>query len=462
VLEALEERALLSFVPAVNYPVGSGPQSQAVASFRGNGILDLAIPNINSNTVSVLLGNGDGTFQSAADYPTGGSGAGGVAAGEFRTGSGIQDLVVSNIYSGTLAILRGNGDGTFQNPVLISGFPSVYDVKAADFNQDSNLDLMVTSQSTTVSILLGNGDGTFQAPVNYATPENTRQVRAADLRGIGVLDLVVTPVLNSEHEVMVLLGNGDGTFQPPVSYYAKDPSNVAVGEFRTGSGILDLAVTDRNDNSVSVLLGNGDGTFQPSVSYPIGDSSIYPAIAVGDFNQDGNLDLVATNFGGNTVSVLLGNGDGTFQAPTSYAVGTQPDQIAVGDFNGDGYPDLAVNNYGSNNVSILLNDQNWGGGGSPGRQSARAARLGQNDLAAALAEDHAPLSYAPANGLPAQPARANTPLLEGQTATAASVSDSQLGFAMWYDRDTLLAAHRMGSWPVAPDSFALELTLALG
>ena len=375
-LEALEEIALLSFLPAMSYPVGQGPQNTAIGSFRGDGTLDLAITNIDSGTVSVLLGNGDGTFQSAVNYPTGGSGSKGLAAGEFRTGSGIQDLVVTNSSSNTLALLQGNGDGTFQSPVQIAGgfqTPSLID-QAVDLDQDGNLDLLVVNQSgNTVSVLLSNGDGSFQAPVNYTVDSsnfhNPREVNAADLRGMGVLDLVVTPA--SGNDIAVLLGNGGGTFQNPAYYTVGDPSNVTIGEFRTGSGILDVAVTNRFNNTVSVLLGNGDGTFQTPTSYAIGSSSLYPDVTVGDFDQDGNLDLVATNFGGNSVSVLLGNGDGTFRAPTSYTVGSQPDGVRAGDFDGDGYPDLAVINFGSNNVAILLNDGNWPLGlGRPARRQA--------------------------------------------------------------------------------------------
>jgi hypothetical protein len=270
-----------------------------------------------------------------------------------------------------LGILRGNGDGTFQSPVTLGGFSGPQVVAAGDFDQDGNLDLAVTNTfSNTVSVLLGNGDGTFRNPVNYTTSSHPRDLLAADLRHNGILDLVVTPEADSDHpnDIMVLPGNGDGTFQDPVSYHVSEPSNLAAGEFRTGSGILDLAVSNRFDNTVSVLLGNGDGTFQGPVTYPVGPSSYFPTVQVGDFNHDGNIDLAATNFGGNTVSVLLGNGDGTFQAPLPYTVGSNPGSISVGDFNGDGYDDMAVLNNGSASVSVLINDGDWsgGGGGGPG------------------------------------------------------------------------------------------------
>jgi autotransporter-associated beta strand protein len=438
---------LLSFLPAVNYPVGPGPQNTAVGDFNGDGIPDLAVAGFGE--MSVLLGQGDGTFQFAGKYPSGGSGYGSIVAGVFRTGSGILDLAVANSYSGDVTILLGNGDGTFQSPVLVAGGfqePTLTTTPAPDLDQDGNLDLVVANQQgTTVSVLLGNGDGTFQPRVDYTlnTPNfhNPRHVKAADFRGIGVLDLVVTPA--SGQAIAVLPGNGDGTFQDPAYYPAGDPSNVQVGPLRTGSGILDLAVTNRFDNTLSVLLGNGDGTFQPPVSYPIGTSSSYPALDVGDFNQDGNLDLVATNFGGGTVSVLLGNGDGTFQAPASYAVGSNPDWVLVGDFNGDGYPDLAVNNFGSNSVSILLNDQVWGGqGGSRGGSAATDRLPGQVLSVVVLAQVHARLPDVPATALPATPPMGE-PLLSWlpEQTPDGSTSDAPSGIRWRYALDGYYAAH---------------------
>ena len=159
-----------------------------------------------------------------------------------------------------------------------------------------------------------------------------------DFNGDGKLDLAVIGA--DSNDVAVLLGNGDGTFQPPVLYAAgSDLSSIVAGDFN-GDGKLDLAVTDSGTNEVSILLGNGDGTFQPPITDAVGSGP--DAMVAGDFNGDGKLDLAVADGGSNQVSVLLGNGDGTFQAGEQLAVGFDPDGIVAGDFNSDGHLDLAV------------------------------------------------------------------------------------------------------------------------
>lgn len=219
-----------------------------------------------------------------------------------------------------------------------------------DFNGDGRLDLAVADSG--IHVLLGNGDGTFQPAVDYGPGSNSDFVAVGDFNGDGKLDLVAT---NSG--VSVLMGNGDGTFQPAVNYNAgSGPYSIAVGDFNS-DGKLDLAVANVQSGNVSVFLGNGDGTFEAAVSF---STAAYPySVAVGDFNDDGRLDLVTANFGDTNVSVLLGNGDGTFQPAINYGAGPAPSAIAVGDFNGDGSLDLAVTNLppantGSSSVAILL------------------------------------------------------------------------------------------------------------
>jgi hypothetical protein len=336
-----------------DYGTGSVPYSVVTADFNKDEKLDLAAANINSDTVSVLLGNGDGTFQAHVDYATG-SGADAVAVGDLN-GDGRLDLIVANNYSGTVSILLGNGDGTFQPQVTYATGSEPDSVAVGDFNRDGRLDLAVANyhNSGTVSILLGNGDGTFQPQVTYATRSQPTSVAVGDFNGDGKLDVVTANYYSGT--VSILLGNGDGTFQAHVDYATGSAAEaVAIGDFN-GDGKLDVVTANYNNSgTVSILLGNGDGTFQAHVDYATGSGA--DAVAIGDLNGDGKLDLAVTTMANssNYVSVLFGNGDGTFQAHVDYAAGTQPESVAVGDFNGDGSLDLAVADYGGSGVSVLL------------------------------------------------------------------------------------------------------------
>jgi hypothetical protein len=325
------------------FGAGTDPDSAAVGDFNGDGKLDLAVANEGSNNISILLGNGDGTFHAAADYGAG-TDPDSVAVGDFR-GDGKLDLVVANYYSNNVSILLGNGDGTFQAAVNY-GVSAPTSVAVGDFNGDGKLDLAVANVFSDVSVLLGNGDGTFQAAVNYGAGTEPAWAAVGDFNGDGKLDLAVANV--DSNNVSVLLGNGDGTFQAAVSYgVGTEPVSVAVGDFN-GDGKLDLAMANYGSSNVSVLLGNGDGTFQAAVNYGAGAEPAW--VAVGDFNGDGKLDLAVVNVATGNVSVLLGNGDGTFQAAVNYGAGIG-ESVAVGDFNGDGRLDLAAPN---SDVFVLL------------------------------------------------------------------------------------------------------------
>jgi len=340
-----------SFAGVVPFAVGSDPKSSAVSDFNGDGIPDLVVANYGDNTVSVLLGNGDGTFQPKVTYPAGPWPVS-VAVGDF-TGNGIQDLVVANNGTGTLSILLGNGNGTFQAPLTYASSGSnPVDVVVADLNGDGIPDLAVAGDGA-VAILLGKGDGTFQPQVTYSTSSVARAVAVADFNGDGIPDLVVADEMTSE--VSVFLGNGNGTFRAPATYAAGDYVwDIKVGDFN-GDGIADVVVANYVDGTVSVLLGNGDGTLRPPVAYATGAGPW--AVALTDVNGDGIPDLVATNNWGGTVSVLFGNGDGTFQPQVTLTAGVAPMAAAVGDFNGDGVTDLAITDDSSNTVLALLGDQ---------------------------------------------------------------------------------------------------------
>jgi len=199
-------------------------------------------------------------------------------------------------------------------------------------------------------VFLGNGDGTFQPQVTYGVGSEPVGLVAGDFNRDGRTDLATANY--GENDVSVLLGNGDGTFQTQVTYaVGSGPAALVSGDF-TGDGRTDLAIANSGSNDVSVLLGNGDGTFQPQVTYAVGSEP--QSLVSGNFTGDGRTDLAVANSGSNDVSVLLGNGDGTFGPQVTYAVGSDPLALVTGDFTGDGRTDLAVTNHNDNDVSVLL------------------------------------------------------------------------------------------------------------
>jgi hypothetical protein len=354
------------FAPAVNYAAGNFPQYIAAGDFKGNGIMDLAVATDIANAdVSILMGNGDGTFQPPASYPTGEDDYS-VAVGDFN-GDGIPDLAVSGSsltaeYWG-LTVLLGNGDGTFQSPstyYAVGGYQPLA-VAVADFNGDGIADLIALNQSTSgvgpilISVYLGLGNGTFQnaliSQTGGAPYGEGYSLGVGDFNGDGIPDIAML----GYNTLYVFIGKGDGTFKPALTSSVTAGALPFVVADLNGDGKADLAFS--NGTGVSVLLGNGDGTFQAAASY---GSFLLPRVVVtADFNGDGKPDLAVDSWNPVTapdslLSVLLGNGDGTFQSPVSYAVGANAYGIVAGNFNGNGRADLAVVNNEGNNVSILL------------------------------------------------------------------------------------------------------------
>ena len=335
-----------------NYPVGPSPVFMAKGDFDGNGVTDLVVVNNASNTVSVLLGKGDGTFQPAVNYFVG-SNPSSVVVGDFN-GDGKQDLAVALHGTAAVTVLLGNGDGTFQ-PEVAYGLPSVAtSIVVGDFNKDGKLDLAVADDvAGSVSVLLGNGDGTFKAAVNYTVGAGPDFVVTGDFNGDGNLDLVVAN--GGSGTISMLKGVGDGTFGAAVNTtVSTDPDAIAVADFN-GDGKLDIAVTNGATGVLLILLGNGDTTFQTPTTTSIYFVQSNPtSLAVADLNGDGKPDLVLTNHDSDTVGVMMGIGDGTFYAPVNYIVPGGPASVVIGDFNGDHNLDLAIASDTASTVSVLL------------------------------------------------------------------------------------------------------------
>jgi FG-GAP-like repeat len=384
-LEVLEDRCLLSFSPAVSYAAGASPLAVVTADFNHDGRLDLATANAGDNTVSVLLGNGDGTFQPAQPSATGATPAS-VAVGDFNT-DGKLDLATANQGGSDVSVLLGHGDGTFQAPNNLDLGSTPASVAVGDFNADGKLDLGVTSNvyypgspgywvcyhgwygdyctyypgspgyyEGRANVLLGHGDGSFSVPSTTGLGEGYHTSAAvADFNGDGRPDFAAA---NYDYATVgVLAGDGLGNLQAPTDFatdYA--PWSVAAADL-DGDGDADLVTANLFANTVGVLAGDGLGSFGPAQSYAAGP--LPQSVAVADFNRDGWTDLVTANADPGSVSVLRGNGDGTFQAARDYAAGSSPASVAAGDFNGDLFPDVATADAGSNDVAVLLNTQDW-------------------------------------------------------------------------------------------------------
>jgi len=368
------------FKPVVDYETGDNVNfSLAVADLNGDGKLDVVTIDFDMGTVAVFLGKGNGTFQPPQTYSAGLAPRQVVVADVNNDGK--PDLIVAElcydpqfcngVIKGAVGVLLGNGDGTFQPmQTYPSGFATLA-VAVGDFNRDGNLDLIVANEcdEPTCSdyhgafvVLLGDGTGAFREGQSYSTYAAFQDsIAVADVNGDGILDVLV-----ANGYVNVLLGNGDGTFQPAQVYSSGSQGgavSIAVADVN-GDGKPDLVVADSGEKpvppgAVSVLLGNGDGTFQPAQTFYTG-GRVPTSVAVADVNGDGKLDLLVSNSerpkgkrGKGSVGVLLGNGDGTFQTPTvSNSGGYSPQAIAIADLNGDLLPDVVVVNLGV--VGVLL------------------------------------------------------------------------------------------------------------
>jgi VCBS repeat protein len=343
--------ALPPFEAARSTDLARPPYSVAVGDVNNDGKLDVAIVHFSSaSTVTVLLGNGDGTFQTGVDFSTGPS-PNSVRMGDLNN-DGNLDLVTTSGSSATVWVLVGNGNGTFQSARDYPTNPAPVSVAIGDLNGDGNVDLAVGNLTLgspavgTVTIELGDGFGTFVPTYYPATGNGNKSVAIKDLNADGKPDIVSANYLDGT--ASVLIGNGNGTFQPKVDYATGASSYSVALEDVSGDGKPDIVTA--NGGSVSVLLGNGNGTFQAKLDQATGGVSV----AIGDLNGDGKPDIVTAN-GASTVAVILNNGSGTFQPPVDVGTGISPNSVAIGDTNNDGNLDiLSANSSGAEKAVWLI------------------------------------------------------------------------------------------------------------
>jgi Big-like domain-containing protein/VCBS repeat protein len=429
-----------TFGAQTSYAVGRVPSSVTSMDFNGDGELDLVTANANDNSVSVLLGTGTGTFGAQLTYASG-SNPRSVVSADFN-GDGKSDLSVTGLNRVSVLLgentdtvtsitattssgshLKAGDEATFtlntDAPVVVTGTPQltlsngglaiyggvdangkpqfVYHVSAgdqdtsdlvitgldlnggtitapsqtslvrhdvatepgpttvnvADVNDDGKADLIVVNyDSRAITVQLGNGDGTFGNAATFADGFGALDAKLADINGDGKLDIVAA----ADNNVAVLIGDGSGSFVTQTTSAVSGGTgggtlSLALADVN-GDGKLDLITANRSHDNVSVLLGNGDGTFAAQTTYGVGS---YPQrIVAADVNDDGKIDLITANSNSDNVSVLIGLGNGAFSTQVTYAVGNFPRSVISADVNGDGKLDLVTSNYSASTVSVLL------------------------------------------------------------------------------------------------------------
>ena len=348
------------FAPVVTYPVIGSPRNLAVADINNDGNADIVTANQAGNSVGVLLGNGNGTFQVSTTYSAGSiSNPYDVAVADVNA-DGKLDVLTANNTTNSAGVLLGNGNGTFQPVVtyatgVADGRPTA--IAVADVTGDGKPDLVTANQfGYNITVFAGTGTGTFRAPASYAFGPNAAplDVTVTDLNADGRPDLVMANA--GSNTVALLMGQGGGGFLP--GPYAVGPGasftpfGVAAGDVN-GDGRPDVVTANSVNSTVSVLLNQG-GSLGAATSF---QNSGSPAnIVVADINGDGRADLLTANPSDPAFAVLLGNGDGTFQPFSRYVTSNDnaPLGLAVADVNGDGRPDVLTANAGGT-VGVLLN-----------------------------------------------------------------------------------------------------------
>jgi len=354
----------IQFHPNSEYMVGSSPYGICGADFDGDSDNDLAVANYMSASVSVLINNGDGTFETAINYDVG-KWPRDLIAGEF-TGDTTLDLAVLSSAPNGFVIMAGNGDGTFQDTVgyVPTGYDwpaGPYGICSGDFDNDSDNDIAIAcDQTDNVAIYLNDENTEFAFHAKYPTGDHPWDIASEDLNGDNFDDLVVLNYFAKT--ISVLTAQGTGYFNTAVSYTSSGAGSMSICMADVvGDAEVDIIGGVGGDfGGYEVFEGNGDGTFDAGIFS--GSLGYFYSTSVGDFNNDGHIDLAFEEGGEDSIGVLLNNGSGAFSAPTRYFWAT--DGLAVHhcaiDLNDDGYDDLAIPNAGHGSVTIMLNNGSGG------------------------------------------------------------------------------------------------------
>jgi hypothetical protein len=339
--------------PPVNYIRAATGGGVCNADFNGDGKIDIAISEYSTNSLSIFLGSGLGTFTFYGNYSVGLSPVEIISA-DFNN-DGKLDLAIAG-GTNNAWVLLGDGLGGFGASLSLGVVMYPTSLCAADFNNDGKLDLMVGNGNVanTVSLLLGNGLGGFGASTQFnvgVCPCGLSSLKSADFNLDGNADLAVAN--QNSNDVTILLGTGAGSFAAPSSFPTDAGSFALMLADFNGDSILDIATSNRFANTVSVLIGSGAGVFAPPVNHSVGAMPVL--LITTDINNDGNLDIISADRDANFITILKGDGLGGFITETTYSLSGGPIGLSSGDFNHDGKKDLAVVYEYSSNLSILLN-----------------------------------------------------------------------------------------------------------
>ena len=345
------------FETKVDYPAGTQPRSVISADFDNDGYNDLAVLNSYDYDISVLLNNGDGTFAAPVDYSIGGATPYSICSADLNI-DGYNDLVVANNYSENLGILFNDGDGTFAPAITIALSDNPTSVKAADLNGDGSADIIasISGDADDVAVLINIVDGSGWEIDYYDAADGTFDLCTGDFNQDGHLDIASANSYGNPYDVSVFINDGDGSFAAAVQYTAGSYGSLAhsiCSADLNGDNWPDLAVANAGGDDVSILINDGDGTFGAATDFSVGN---YPnCIFSADLDLDGDIDLAVTNYEDHSVSVLLNNGDGIYASAINFGVGSYPEAVFAADLDDDEDFDLAVANDQTHNVSVLLN-----------------------------------------------------------------------------------------------------------
>jgi len=337
-----------------NYVIGEQTERQAVADLNGDGILDIVSVDTQNNAIRVLLGKANGTFQNPVSYATG-NGPSGLVIRDLQ-GTFFQSIAVANYIDGTVSVFLNNGNGTFQNRVDYPVGRGPVALASADFENDGAYDLaVVNSLDNTITELSNDTGGNFTTFRTIATGPNPVDIAVGDFDGDGILDFAVANFGNYAGNTVSIIYGGitrvdQTTDAGPQSVIAVDVNRDGILDLVTANGCGHAATCGR-PGTVSVLLGNGNRTFQSAVNY---DAGSYPfAVVAANFRNGSALDLAVTDLDSGNIDILYGNGHGTFSQGPLIPTNSRPTGLAVGDINNDGKLDLVVGGTSPSQLTIM-------------------------------------------------------------------------------------------------------------